>query len=189
MKKLILMIGILLCFSTAHAIELSNVQKYVLKTAYKYGTQIEWRGQTYGETLASIVFQETKAGAKIYQRNGIIVGDRSKTGHYKSLGPMQVQIPAARDVERWYPIIFKTYFGKYSPTNEELIVALLTYIDFNIRVGAAYFEKMLEMKKSWSQAILAYNRGPYNNGFDPNNYVAKVKNWRLKIILPFLKNS
>lgn len=189
MKKLFLVISLLLCFSSAHAVELSKRQQHVLKTAYKYGEQINWRGKTYGETLASIVFQETKAGAKRYQRNGIIVGDRSKTGHFKSLGPMQVQLPAARDVERWYPIIFKTYFGKYSPTDEELIVALLTNVEFNIRVGAAYFEKMLEIKNSWSQAILAYNRGPYNDGSDPNDYVAKVKYWRIKIVLPFLKNS
>jgi len=188
MKKMILMIMVLLCFSSAHAVELSDIQQHVLKAAYKYGSQIKIHGQTYGETVASIAYQESKAGSKCYQRNGVIVGDRSKRGHYKSLGPMQVQIPAARDVERWYPSIFHGYFGQYSPTDEELIVALLINIDFNIQVGAAYFKKMLKRKGSWSKAILAYNRGVGNDGTDPNDYVRKVKLWRIKIILPFLKS-
>lgn len=191
MKKRILLSALMvfLCFSFAHAAQLTQMQKHVLKNAYKYGSQIHFRNQTYGETLASIVYQESKAGAKTYQRNGLIVGDRTRRGHFKSLGPMQVQLPAARDVERWYPSIFHGYFGSYSPTDEELIVALLTDIDFNIQIGAAYFKKMIHIKKNWSQAILAYNRGAYNDGTDPNQYVRKVKMWRLKIIKPFLEKS
>lgn len=191
MKKRILLslIMVFLCFSVVHAIELSNIQKYVLKSAHKYGSQINFQNQTYGETLASIAFQESKAGAKIYQRNGLIVGDRTRSGHFKSLGPMQVQLPAARDVEHWYPAIYQGYFGVYSPTDEELIVALLTDVDFNIQVGAAYFKKMLQVKKNWSAAILAYNRGAGNDGTDPNDYVYKVKKWRIKIVKPFLNKS
>ena len=188
MKRLIIISLVLLCFTQAQATTLDSTQSHIIKLAYKYGSQIHYRGQTYGETVASIVYQESKAGAKRYQRRGVIVGDRSKKGHYKSLGPMQVQVPAARDVERWYPEIFKGYFGQFSPTNEELIVALLTDMDFNVQVGTAYFRKMLTVRGSWSKAILAYNRGAGNDGTDPNDYVRKVKMWRVKIILPFLNN-
>ncbi len=186
MKKLILTI-LLLCSTQVYALDDSQI--HILKLAHKYGSQIHHNGQTYGETVASIVYQESKAGAKQYQRNGVIVGDRSKRGHYKSLGPMQVQLPAARDIEKWYPEIFKGYFGRFSPTDEELIVALLTNVDFNIQIGTAYFRKMLEIRKYWSKAILAYNRGANNDGRDPNNYVKKVKYWREKIIIPFIKNK
>jgi len=186
MKKLILVI-LLLC--STHAYALDSTQTHILNLAIKYGSQIHHNNQTYGETIASIVYQESKAGHKRYQRNGLIVGDRSKRGSYKSLGPMQVQLPSSRDVERWYPEIFKGYFGLYSPTDEELIVALLTNVDFNIQVGTAYFKKMLEIRKYWSQAILAYNRGANNDGQDPNQYVKKVKHWRKTIIIPFIENK
>ena len=188
MKKLFLLVCVFLCFTVSGAYALDNTQDRVLSLAYKYGSQIHFRGDTFGETVAAIAYQETKAGAKIYQRKGIIVGDRAKSGHYKSLGPMQVQLPAARDVFRWYPEIMHDYFGRLtSPTDEEVIVALLTNTKFNIQVGAAYFRKMLEKKKSWHEAILAYNRGAANDGTDPNDYVNKVKMWRKTIVLPFLK--
>jgi len=188
MKKLYILLCLFLFSTQVYAVDLSESQERILQLAYHHGSQIHYRNQTYGETIASIVYQETKAGAKIYQRNGIIVGDKSKKGHYKSLGVMQVQIPAARDVFRWYPQIMYSYFGRPCyPTDEELIVALLTDVHFNIEVGAAYFRKMLELKHSWSEAILAYNRGAGNDGTDPNNYVQKVKLWRSKIILPLVK--
>ena len=190
MKKLYVLICLLMFSTSVYAVDLTESQQRILQLAYQHGENIHYKNQTYGETIASIVYQETKAGAKQYQHNGLIVGDKSKKGHYKSLGVMQVQLPAARDVFRWYPEIMISYFGQpYDPTDEELIVALLTDINFNILIGSAYFHKMLELKHSWSKAILAYNRGPYNNGVDPNQYVKKVKHWRKKIILPLIEKK
>ena len=189
MKRLIVAILVMIFTATiTYASNLSETQKENLALAYHYGQQIEFRGQNFGETVAAILFQESKAGSEIYQINGIIVGDRKSKYNYKSLGPMQVQIPAVRDVGRWYPHIFEKYFETNIPTNEELLVLLLTDSEFNIEVGAAYFQKMLELTGSWSRAILAYNRGANNNGNDPNDYVRKVKHWRLTVILPFIKN-
>jgi hypothetical protein len=188
MKKLYVLLCLFLFSSQVYAVDLTQNQERILQLAYHHGSQIHYKNQSYGETIAAIVYQETKAGAKRYQRNGIIVGDKSRKGHYKSLGVMQIQIPAARDVFRWYPEIMFSYFGRpYYPTDEEIIVALLTDVYFNIEVGTAYFHKMLEMKKSWSGAILAYNRGVANDGTDPNNYVHLVKKWRLEIVLPLIK--
>lgn len=188
MKKLYVLLCLFFLSTSAFSATLTEDQNNILKLAYHYGNEIHFENETYGETVASIIYQETKAGSVIYQKNGVIVGDRSKRGHYKSLGVAQVQLPAVRDVFRWYPEILYSYFGRpYYPADEELIVALLTDDEFNIQIAAAYFRKMLEIKKYWSKAILAYNRGLNNNGKDPNNYVKKVKYWRKHIILPLIK--
>jgi hypothetical protein len=173
----------------AYAYTLKNLsinQEMCIRLAYKYGQRIEYRGQRYGETVASILLQESHANRKVFQKNGVVIGDKDKRGYPKSLGPMQMQLPTARDLERWMPHVFENKFGPFSPTDEELIIALLTDIDFNIQMGAAYFEYLLNKKGSWSKAILAYNRGPGGTG-DPENYMAKVKQWRLDIVLPFLR--
>lgn len=191
MKRILLAVILLCVCTSAYArLELEPDQYYTLQIAYKYGSQIHYKGDTWGETAAAIVWQETKGGWSKYKRNGVIVGDLDQHGVPKSLGRMQVQIPAARDVERWYPIIFQAKFGEYSPTDEELIIALLTDVDFNIQTGVAYFRKMLELKNgNWSEAILAYNRGSGNDGRDINNYIPMVKKWRKEIVQPFLKGD
>lgn len=163
-------------------------QEVCIKLAYKYGNEISWRGDTFGETVASILYQESKANYKKYQTNGVVVGDFNKRRRAKSLGPMQVQLPAARDVEKAFPRVFNKKFGNISPTKEELIIALLTDIDFNIECGAKYFELRLKSKRNWREAILAYNIGD-NGTIDKNDYVRKVLKWRKTIIQPLMKNS
>lgn len=194
MKKVLLFVTIcVFAFSIpalAKPIKLEMVQYASLSLAYKYGQQIIYKGERWGETAASICWQESKGSFSKYTTNGVVLGDMNSKGKPKSLGGMQVQGPAARDVEKWYPIIFKLKFGPYTPTDEELIIALLTDLDFNIQVGVAYFRKMLELKNgNWSEAILAYNRGSANDGQDPNDYVRKVKHWRKTVIRPFLRGE
>lgn len=159
-----------------------------LMFAYNYGNTLQYKGQGWGETIASILYQETHGGHSRYVENGIIVGDMDHRGKPKSLGLMQVQLPSARDVERWFPDVFFQKFGEDSPTEEELIIALLSDYRFNIVVGSHYFMKMLELKGSWREAILAYNRGAGNDGADPNDYVKKVLKWRKEIVLPMVQD-
>lgn len=180
---------ILICFlllpslSFADCNNLTEGQLANLKLAYQYGEQITFRGDTFGETVASILWQESKAGCDLYKTKGFIVGDLTSKGKPKSLGIMQVQLRSARDVERWYPEVFEKHFGKESPSDEDLILRLLLITEFNIEVGCKYYQKMLGSKKDWKKSILAYNRGASNDGRDPNNYVKRVKQWRKKIIL------
>lgn len=162
--------------------ELENYQKEILQFAYDYGNAINYLNQGWGETIASIVYQESKAGYKLYERHGVIVGDRDSRGRYKSLGVMQVQLPAARDTLRWFPSISKEHFGDYPPTDEELIYKLLSNYKFNIQIGSLYFIKMLQLTNQWRAAILAYNAGLNNKGRDTNDYVRKVLNWRNTVL-------
>lgn len=167
-------------------IELTNNQLKNLQIAYNIGNKVEWRGEKYGETVASILWQESHAGSIKFQNKGIILGDINSKGKPKSLGLMQVQLQTAKDVIRWYPYIKdKHCYGKF-PTDEFLILKLLTDDKFNIEIGSLYYKKMLELKKDWSDAILSYNIGP-NGIIDINDYLKKVKNNRLEIILPNLQ--
>ena len=189
-------IFIVICFfiiccvvgSYVDAAELSQNQKTCIELAYKHGNRVTLHGERMGETVASILWQESKGNYKVYQKNGVVVGDLDKRGRPKSLGPMQVQVPTARDLERWYPMLFKLKFGIYSPTDEELIIALLTDIEFNIQCGAQYFQWLLNRTGNYNKAILSYNRGTGGVG-DPNDYVRKVKQWRKIIVLPFLRGA
>lgn len=182
------MLAVMCLTSTVDAASLSSNQKLCIELAYKHGNRVTWKGEKFGETVASILFQESKANFKKYQSNGVVVGDGLLNGRPKSLGPMQVQLATARDLERWYPVLFKLKFGPYSPTDEELIIALLTDIEFNIQCGAAYFQYLLNLKQDYNKAILAYNRGPAGKG-DPNDYVNKVKRWRKSVVVPYLRES
>lgn len=167
--------------------DLTEEQIQNIKIAYEIGNEIVWRGETYGETVAAILFQESHAGSEKFKTRGVILGDLNSRGKYKSLGLMQIQVPALRDVLRWYPEILKKYFN-YIPSNETLLLELLFNDKFNIEVGALYFAKMLELKGSWTKAILAYNIG-VNGKVDINNYVNSVKKYRIDIILPLLREN
>ena len=171
----------LVSFTSPAEAKFSDNQIAVMKMAYKHGNRIQWRGEGWGRTFAAVIWQESKGNWKRYQVNGVVVGDMDRHGNPKSLGPSQMQLLTARDIERWYPILFKLKFGPYSPTDEELIIALLIDIEFNIQCGAAYFDYLLHLKNDWRKAVLAYNRGPGGIG-DPNDYVSKVTSWRKTII-------
>ena len=187
--KYIFIFFLLLFPLNVSAIQLDDYQIKYLNYAYKYGNSITYMGQGWGETIASIILQESFAGHKKFTDNGIIIGDKNNQGKPKSLGIMQVQLPAAKDVGRWYPEVFKDKFGDRNPSDEELLIALLIDYRFNIHIGTHYFLKMLEIKQNWRQAILAYNRGANNNGIDYNGYVNKVLNWRLNTVLKLIKED
>ena len=123
----------------------------------------------------------------MWQKNGVVVGDLNSKGKPRSLGPMQVQVATAREVDRKFPYIFKEKYGERTPTDEELTIDLLIDVRFNIRVGVHYFAYLLKYRNGdWSKAILSYNRGTGNDLVDINDYVAKVKKWRKKIIIPYI---
>ena len=73
-------------------IQLEQGQTQSLDIAYKYGNEIEFRGDTWGETSAAIIYQESHANRTVFQTNGIVVGDLNRKGHPRSLGPAQVQV-------------------------------------------------------------------------------------------------
>lgn len=179
LKLYIVMLLIAGCVTNVCALDTSQIK--VMMYAHSYGDTLLYKNQGFGDTIASIVFQETKAGYHKYVKSGVIVGDKNKFGKPKSLGVMQVQLPAARDVERWFPSIIKSHFNNRIPTDEELIIELLTDYKFNIRVGSWYYVKMLQLSKNWRKSILAYNRGLHNDGKDPNDYVRKVLHWRSQL--------
>lgn len=171
---------------TVSATELSRNQQRCIELAYKHGNRITFNGDNFGETVAAMLFQESKANYKKYQKNGVVMGDGTHKGFPKSMGPMQVQLATARDIEKWYPTLFKLKFGPHSPTDKELVHELLNDVEFNIQCGAAYFQKMLEVKRDYKRAILAYNRGP-GDPVDKYDYVNKVLHWREAVVLPHLK--
>lgn len=175
------LISIMLFMISFNVYALDINQKVNLLLAYEYGNTIRYENEPMGLTIASIVYQETKGGYHKYTTDGVIIGDsKSKI---KSLGLMQVQLPAAKDVKRWYPEVFVSKFGNQSPTDNQIKIELLTDNVFNISVGTHYFLKMLELSDgNWNNAILAYNAGIKHEGRDRNKYVPKVLHWRNTVV-------
>lgn len=167
MRYLIVLILLLPCPS--HALE--DNQRELLLYANEYASQFGW-----GETISSILYQESKAGASIYRNYGVVVGDRGTSGGYKSLGVMQIQLETARDIIRWFP-----HLADKNISDIELSYKLLADDKFSIRLGTWYFIKLYEIKGSWREAILAYNIGP-SGTVDINNYVDKVLHWRIWLL-------
>ena len=163
-------------------------QSECLEIAYEEGEKIELYGDTWGQTVASIAYQESHCNRSKFQTEGVVVGDRNSKGKPKSLGPMQVQVPTARHVGRVFPHLFTERYGDRRPTDEELTIDLLTDVRFNIRVGVHYYAWLLEYRKgSWHDAVLSYNRGTGYNLRDINDYVRLVRKWRKTVVIPHLK--
>lgn len=135
-------------------------QQYWLDLAYVEGSKIGWP-----ETIQAILLQESTAGV-----NGP-VGDIGNGFGKRSYCPMQVTIRAARDVLRSHPEL------DVYPTDEELLVALLSNDLFCMRMGALYFALMLDRTRNWSQAVLAYNRGASGarSWEDPVQYLPGIR--------------
>jgi hypothetical protein len=168
--------------------ELEPQQEACIEMAYEEGSKIELYGDTWGQTAASIGYQESWCNSSTWQRNGVVVGDINSKGKPRSLGPMQVQVPTARFVGKNFPHIFKEKYGDRTPTDEELAVDLLIDTRFCIKVGVHYFAWLLEYRNGdWEFAILSYNRGHGRNLDDINDYVRKVRKWRKKVVIPHLK--
>lgn len=188
MKKLILTVCVLLCFTQgalAAKRELHKKQIESFAIAQEIGDNIWAFNQTWPRTIMAIMYQESHANHPRFYTNGVVVGDKDNHGRPKSLGPMQVQVPTARDVFRWYPKVKEAKFGSYEPTDEEIAIALLTDIRFNILVGGNYFKHMLEYNNGdVDAAILAYNRGPAGVG-DLNDYVRKVRLWMTTVVTDY----
>lgn len=150
--------------------KLNNKQDHLMQIAREEGTAIGWP-----ETVQAILLKESTAGL-----NGPI-GDHINGFGKRSYCHMQVKIPAARHVLANYDDL-----GTFK-TDEELLVKLLTDDRFCIRVGARYFELMYQSTKSWSKAVLAYNRGlgGARKGVDPMNYVSGVKERIKTLVKPY----
>jgi len=171
-------------------VTLEEEQVKCIQMVYDISNKIEIYGDTWGETIASIAYQESWCNGSHWRRHGVVVGDINSKGVPRSLGIMQVQVPTAKWVNKKFPYIFKKKYGDRMPLDEELIIDLLIDNKFNIEVGSHYFISMLSYRKgNWEKAILSYNRGMGRNPKDINNYVYMVKKWRKTIILPFLKGD
>jgi hypothetical protein len=138
--------------------------------------KIVWaEGETIGypETLLAIATIETKLGS--YKKTDYgIVGDTYAVFGDRSYGLCQVKLQTARFVLRTHPEL-----GTFK-TDEHLLVALITDNEFNAKVGARYYQMMLNRFGSWRQALIAYNAGPANaeKWRDPLNYADRA----LKVI-------
>lgn len=171
-------------------IKLEQNQVKCIQMAYDIGSAIEVYGDTWGETVAGIAYQESWCNSSRWQTKGVVVGDLNSKGVPRSLGIMQVQIPTARWVGTKFPHIFKDKYGDRRPSDEEIAIDLLINDRFNITVGAHYYVSMLSYRKGdWGFAILSYNRGTGKELNDINNYVYMVKKWRKTVIIPYLKGN
>ena len=171
-------------------ITLEQRQAECIQMVYEIGSQVEAFGDTWGETVASIAYQESWCNSSRWQTNGVVVGDLNSKGTPRSLGIMQVQIPTAREVGKKFPHIFKDRYGERRPSDEEIAIDLLIDNKFNATVGIHYYVNMLNYRKGdWDFAILSYNRGTGKVLDDINNYVYMVKKWRTTVIIPFIKGN
>lgn len=171
-------------------IQLEQSQVQCLRTAYEEGEKIELYGDTWGQTIASIAYQESHCNGSTWQTSGIVIGDLNHRGKPRSLGVMQIQLPTSREVGKRFPHIFKDRYGDRQPTDEELTIDLLIDTSFNIKIGVHYYAYLLEYRGGdWEKTILSYNRGIGHNISDINDYVKKVKHWRKNVIFPFLKGN
>lgn len=133
-------------------------------------------GSEVGYPLAvqAILHQESLSGA--FGKYGDVNSPFGK----KSYGVMQIQLNTAKY------ILTKMLNKKLPPTDEELIVRLVTDDEYCIRLGAIYFKYLFEKfseekdyRTRWRKAILSYNAGignvkKYGFSYDPNRYLKKT---------------
>lgn len=176
--------------NTNEIITLEAEQVKCLQMVYDISSGLKIYGDTWGETIASIAYQESWCNGSHWRTHGVVVGDINSKGIPRSLGIMQVQVPTARWVNKKFPDIFRNRYGERRPSNEEIAIDLLIDNKFNIEIGSHYFITMLSYREgNWEKAILSYNRGMGSNPTDVNNYVHKVKKWRKLIVIPFLRGE
>lgn len=198
MRKLVVMIvvvGVLIVPAISSALEAR--QKLNLQLGWAFGSRVEWRGDVYPRTIQSIIFQESHAGSSDFIKDGVIIGDLDRHGKPKSLGIPQMQVPTARFVGSKFPVVFTSKFGTMEPTDEEIIIALLTDSVWSIWMCASYFDWLLDEMGSYKAAILAYNMGPtgarefiarYGDA-GKSKYVRSVLEYRRGIINTFNEES
>lgn len=187
----VLITALLVCaWGTVFAKTLEPQQQECIEMAFEEGSKIEMYGDTWGETAASIAYQESHCDRSKFQTEGFVVGDLNSKGRPRSLGSFQVQVPTARHIGEVFPHLFEEKYGDRNPSDEELAVDLLIDKRFNTKLGVHYFAWLFEYRKgNWDKAILSYNRGTGSNLEDVNDYVRKVRKWRKTVIIPYLKSK
>ena len=124
---------------------LDREQYELLQQAYYIG--LEDGDESFAATLQAILLQETIAGQ--LGRIGHMTAPVGK----RSYGVMQVKVSAARDVLRKHKDL-----GKFR-ADEELIVALMTDDEFNIRVASKFLKHLQSKTNTMAEALVAYNIG------------------------------
>lgn len=124
---------------------LSDEQHVLLTQAYNIG--LEKGDKAFASTLQAVLLQETIAGQ--LGRIGHMTAPVGK----RSYGVMQVKVSAARDVLRKHKEL-----GKFR-SDEELIIALMTDDEFNIRVASLFLLHLKSKTSSIEAALVAYNIG------------------------------
>lgn len=118
--------------------------------------------------IAAIIKQESFVGDKIVRS-----GDSGK-----AFGVGQMHIPTA------FHVLENLYGKNHGYTKKTLIKKLLTDNEFAVKLSLRYYQYLLKVfKYDRKKAILAYNVGlskvrGFGFSFDPNNYLAKVLNYR-----------
>ncbi len=145
---------------------LTDEQAQLLKTAYSIG--YENGGHEHAELLQAVLLQETIAG-----QLGRIGHMTARVGK-RSYGVMQVKVTAARDVLKKHKD-----FGRFR-SDEELIVALMTDDDFNMRIASKFLLYLGEKTSSVEASLVAYNIGLRGSRKisepDEFKYVVRTKN-------------
>lgn len=124
---------------------LTDEQTQLLHSAYEIG--FEDGGHEHAEILQAVLLQETIAG-----QLGRIGHMTARVGK-RSYGVMQVKVSAARDVLKKHK-----HFGRFR-SDEELIVALMTDDEFNMRIASKFLIFLGQKTDSVEAALVAYNIG------------------------------
>ncbi len=154
---------------------LTGEQSQLLNLVYRVG--LEDGGVAHAEMMQAILLQETIAG--MLGRIGHMTAPVGK----RSYGVMQVKVSAARDVLRDHK-----EFGRFR-SDEELIAALLTDDEFNIRIASKFFLILGRHAKSIDQSLVAYNIGLRASrkiaSPEQFKYVVKTKRNLSEVVKPF----
>ena len=113
-------------------VTLEEEQVKCIQMVYDISNNIEAYGDTWGETIASIAYQESWCNGSHWRTHGVVVGDLNSKGVPRSLGIMQVQVPTARWVNTKFPHIFRNRYGERTPSDEEIAIDLLIDNDLKL---------------------------------------------------------
>lgn len=154
---------------------LTPEQMDLLQLAYDIG--YEDGGHEHAERLQAILMQETIAGQ--LGRMGHMTAPVGK----RSYGVMQVKVTAARDVLNKF-----SELGEFR-ADEELIVALLSDDEFNIRIASRLLMDLRSRTRTPERALTAYNIGMRAalQVEDPKafKYVVSTKTYLEEVVRPF----
>lgn len=154
---------------------LTTEQMELLQLAYEIG--FEDGGHQHAELVQAILMQETIAGQ--LGRMGHMTAPVGK----RSYGVMQVKVSAARDVLNEY-----SELGEFR-ADEELIVALLSNDEFNIRIASKFLLQLGGRSRTMDKSLVAYNIGlsASHSVDDPQSfkYVLGARSYLEEVVRPF----